>query len=468
MEIPMLRKTKIIATVGPTSSSPEMLEQLIHTGVNVFRLNFSHGTHDDHAKVFETIRMLSKKNNKPIGILADLQGPKLRVGVFKDTKINLKDGQSFQLDMDKDTPGTVDRVSMPHPEIFKALKPGLELLLDDGKVRLKVITCNDNSAQTEVINGGDLSNRKGVNLPGAMLDLSPLTKKDRIDLDFALKLGVDWVALSFVQTAADIIEARDLIQNKAKIMAKIEKPQAVDNLESIVLESDGIMVARGDLGVEMPVEQVPCIQKRMIRLCRTHGKPLVVATQMLDSMVLAPTPTRAEASDVANAVYDGADAVMLSAESASGKYPLESVAVMGRIINQVESDPFKSSIPYDVPSTLNHALSSAAVKVTQTIPTSCLITFSDSGISPLCCAQQRPECNLVAITPVYQTACQLALVWGVNPFFVDGSSKDFTKMVDVGTQIANDNGFSKPNHSMVIVAAYAMSGNDRTTFLRIV
>ena len=312
------RSTKIVATLGPASSSPELIRALWQAGADVFRLNFSHGSHADHQARIEAIRALEKESGRPLAILADLQGPKLRLGSFRDGQARLLAGQSFRLDL-SDEQGDARRATLPHPEIFAALAPGKDVLVDDGKLRLRVTQCGGDFADTVVVTGGLVSDRKGVNVPDVVLPLSPLTAKDRRDLEFALEQGVDWVALSFVQRPEDVAEARRLVAGRARLLAKLEKPAAVERLEEIVALSDALMVARGDLGVELPPEQVPSIQKHIVRSCRRAGKPVVVATQMLESMIAAPTPTRAEASDVATAVYDGADAVMLSAESASGE-----------------------------------------------------------------------------------------------------------------------------------------------------
>jgi pyruvate kinase len=331
------RNAKIVATLGPSSSSHETILSLFQAGADVFRLNFSHGTHGDHKKRYDLIRAIGRDVGRPIGVLADLQGPKLRVGSFAEGRVTLAAGAEFNLDLDGG-PGTAERVSMPHPEIFQALSPGVQLLLDDGKVRLEVASCSAGEARTRVVVGGPLSDRKGVSVVGAVLPLSALTPKDRIDLAYALELGVDWIALSFVQRPEDVEEIRGIVAGRVGVMSKLEKPSAIDNLRAIVALSDGVMVARGDLGVEMPPEQVPPIQRRIVRTCRQEGKPCIVATQMLESMIQAPTPTRAEASDVASAIYHGADAVMLSAESAAGQFPVEAVAVMDRIIAAAEND----------------------------------------------------------------------------------------------------------------------------------
>ncbi|MFC6670954.1 pyruvate kinase [Marinobacterium aestuariivivens] len=332
------KKTKILATLGPATRGPEDVRALVEAGVNLFRLNFSHGSHDDHAERYRWIREVEQQQGYPLGILMDLQGPKLRLGTFADGRIQLAAGDRIRLDLDP-TPGNGQRVNLPHPEIIAALRPGMSLLIDDGRVRLVVLEANRDNILAEAENAGELSDRKGVNVPEAVLELSPLTEKDRRDLEFGLGLGVDWVALSFVQRPADIEEARKLIGDRAFLMAKIEKPTAVDQIEAIAELSDAIMVARGDLGVEVPAEHVPGIQKRIIQCCRELGRPVVVATQMLESMRFSPAPTRAEVTDVANAVSEGTDAVMLSAETASGDYPLEAVRMMSSIIRTTESDP---------------------------------------------------------------------------------------------------------------------------------
>src|SRR5438132_3200995 len=333
------RNAKIVATLGPASASEEMSRSLFFAGVDVFRLNFSHGTHEQHRERLHQIRSVERDMGRPIGVLADMQGPKLRVGTFADGPVTLVAGSPFRLDL-TDKPGDATRAYLPHPEIFAALKPDSNLLLDDGKLRLRVTRCTAEFAETEVIVGGALSERKGVNVPDVVLPLSALTQKDRHDLEFALELGVEWLALSFVQRPEDLDEARELTRGRAAIMTKLEKPSAVEALDAIVDKSDAVMVARGDLGVELPAEKVPGIQRRAVRRGRRRGQPVIVATQMLESMISAPVPTRAEASDVATAIYHGADAVMLSAESASGKHPLEAVHMMERIIGEVESDPY--------------------------------------------------------------------------------------------------------------------------------
>ncbi|NVK61767.1 MAG: pyruvate kinase, partial [Rhodobacteraceae bacterium] len=333
-----LRKVKIVATLGPSSNTYEMIRTLHEAGADVFRLNMSHGSHEDITKLHRAIRQVEKDLDSPIAILADLQGPKLRVGEFENGEEELEWGETFRLDLDK-APGTKRRVCLPHPEIFQAIGVGAHLLVNDGKIRLRVEECGKDFANCVIEAGGTISNRKGVNVPDVVLPLAALSEKDRKDLEFAAALGVDWLALSFVQRPEDVIEARKLADGRAAILSKIEKPAAVKSFEKILEVSDGVMVARGDLGVELPVQNVPPIQKRLIRMCRKAGKPVIVATQMLESMIESPMPTRAEVSDVATAIYEGADAVMLSAESAAGQYPVEAVTTMDNVAVGVEKDP---------------------------------------------------------------------------------------------------------------------------------
>jgi len=335
------RNAKILATLGPASSDPEVIRALFAAGVDVFRFNFSHGSHEDHRARYDAVRAIEQEIGRPVGILLDLQGPKLRLGTIEGGKLDVAQGQQLTLDMNP-APGNASRIPLLHPEIFAAVKAGDKLLVDDGKVQLQVLSCDSQSATVQVDNDGVLSDRKGVNVPGAILPLSPLTDKDRQDLEFGLSLGVDWVALSFVQRPEDIAELKSIVNGRAWVMAKLEKPAAIDSLEAIVAISDGIMVARGDLGVECLPEDVPVLQKRIIRMCRELGKPVVVATQMLESMITSPVPTRAEVSDVAGAIYDGVDAVMLSAESAAGDYPIEAVSMMNRILCATELDPLQT------------------------------------------------------------------------------------------------------------------------------
>jgi pyruvate kinase len=448
------RSTKICATLGPASSTRDMIEKLFVQGVDIFRFNFSHGTHEMHKANFEHVRWVSEKYRRPIAILQDLQGPKLRIGTFEQEEITLNTGQKFRLDLHK-AAGTTQRVCLPHPEIFAALQPETTLLLDDGRIRLQVQSCGPDYAETVVQIGGKLSNRKGVNVPDVTLNISSLTPKDRIDLAFGLELGVDWVALSFVQRPEDIIEARNLIQDRAKIMSKLEKPQAIQQLLPIVDLSDAIMIARGDLGVEMPPEDVPSIQRRIIRACRTVGKPVVVATQMLDSMVQSPIPTRAETSDVATAVYEGVDAVMLSAESASGKYPIEAVQMMNRIIERVERDPlYQQDLEkdrVDHHSDPSDAISAAARQVAHMISASAIVSLSGKGRTAFRTAYERPMTPIVALTPDQKTANQLALAWGCYALTIPEMSS-LAEVIEQTNKVVIAEGFAKKGDHVVITA----------------
>ena len=411
------RRARIVATLGPASRAPGMVKALAQAGADVFRLNFSHGSHEDHAAALKAVRGAEMALQRPLGVLADLQGPKLRLGRFKDGEIAVKPGHVMRFDLDP-APGDETRVQMPHPEIFKALRPGMALLIDDGRIRLRVGERADDWAEVTVESGSKLSDRKGVAVPDAVIPVSALTPKDREDLAFALRIGVDWVALSFVQKAEDMAELKRLVGGKAACLAKIEKPQALDDLESILDYCDGVMVARGDLGVELLPEEVPVAQKQILRAARRRGVPAIVATQMLESMTSAPAPTRAEASDVANAVYEGADALMLSAETASGDYPLEAVGIMSRIIERVEKDPLWPSLmdaehagmdEHDV-----DALVAAARKAAEAQSTACMVVFTTLGGTARRMSRERPLQPVLALTPNADTARRLALVWGLE------------------------------------------------------
>lgn len=463
-----LRKAKILATLGPASTSRAEIEALFLAGADVFRLNFSHGSHDDHAARYQTIRAVEADTKRPIGVLMDLQGPKLRVGQFAEGHVTLTAGQKFRFDLDK-TPGDDKRAPLPHPEILSVLKPGVALLLDDGKLRMRVRKAAKDACEVEVEVGGRLSDRKGVNVPDVVLPLSPLTKKDREDLRFGLELGVDWVALSFVQRPEDIAEARKLIQGRARIIAKLEKPAAIEKLDEIVELSDAVMVARGDLGVEMPAEDVPSLQKRIVQACRQAGKPVVVATQMLDSMVSSPTPTRAEASDVATAIYDGADAVMLSAETASGKYPLESVTMMNRIIERVEKDPFYRRIleaqRLEPEATGADAISAAAAQVAHTLSAAAIVSYTTSGSTGLRVARERPEVPILCLTSQLETARNMALVWGTH-CVVTPELKRFSEMADKACRIALREEFARVGERIIITAGVPLGTPGSTNILR--
>ncbi|NUB17130.1 pyruvate kinase, partial [Azospirillum brasilense] len=411
------RRAKIVATVGPASNTPEMLKRLFLAGVDTFRLNFSHGTHEDHAKVHAAIRALEAEMGRPIGILQDLQGPKIRVGTIRDGKITVAAGESIRFVL-SGADGDKTAIPLPHPEIFAAVMPGHNLLIDDGRVRVAVTGLGDDYIDAKVVIGGTISNRKGVNLPDTVLELSPLTAKDRVDLAFGLELGVDWVAMSFVQKPADLLEARGLIGDRAGLMSKIEKPAALDRIDDIIRLSDSVMVARGDLGVEIPHEEGPGRQKELVRACRLAVKPVIVATQMLDSMVNAPTPTRAEASDVATAIYDGADAVMLSAESASGAFPVEAVEMMDRIIRSTEQHKlYRSIIDASDPGeeqTAPHAVAAAAADLAEVIHASTIVAYTSSGTTAARIARPRPSVPALAIPPHPPGALPLSRLRGVH------------------------------------------------------
>jgi len=463
------RHAKIVATLGPASSSEAMIRALFVAGADVFRLNFSHGTHEQHRERLDLIRKVEREVGRPIGVLADMQGPKLRVGTFANGPVTLVPGAAFRLDLDG-TPGDATRASLPHPEIFAALKPGANLLLDDGKLRLQVRRCGKDFAETEVVFGGPLSERKGVNVPDVVLPLSALTAKDRGDLEFALGLGVEWLALSFVQRPEDLDEARELTRGRAGIMTKLEKPSAVDALDEIVAKSDAVMVARGDLGVELPAERVPTIQRRIVRACRRAGKPVIVATQMLESMISSPIPTRAEASDVATAIYHGADAVMLSAESASGQYPVEAVQMMERILGEVESDPYQrellDSLQAPAQPTSADAICAALDVIAGLLPVAAIVTYTSSGSTSLRAARERPLPPILSMTPRIETARRLALVWGVHSVHTDDVA-DVAAMVERACHRARDEGFAKPGDTILISAGMPFGTPGATNLLRI-
>ncbi len=463
------RRVKIVATLGPASESAEVINALFEAGADVFRLNFSHGAHAEHAAQVRAIRMLERESGRPIGILMDLQGPKLRVGLMVGGAVELAAGSRFRLDL-SDAPGDATRAPMPHPEIFQALSPDTDILLDDGKIRLRVTSCGADFAETEVITGGKLSDRKGVNVPQAMTGLTALTDKDRADLRFGLDLGIDWIGLSFVQRPEDVAEARKLIAGRAAVMSKLEKPAAIDRLDEIVALSDAVMVARGDLGVELPPEDVPSLQKQIIRACREAGKPVVVATQMLESMISAPAPTRAEASDVATAVYDGADAVMLSAETAAGSYPREAVAIMSRIIERVERDTSYRAImdavhpnPED---TAPDAITAAAAQVASTIKAAAIVTYTTSGSTSLRASRERPTVPVLCLTESIETARRLAVAWGIHCVITE-DVKNFADMVDKACEVALVEDFATSGQRVVVTAGVPFGTPGATNILRI-
>src|SRR5580704_17575155 len=463
------RSAKIVATLGPASSSPERLRALFDAGVDVFRCNFSHGTHDDHRTLFSNIRRVEADTGRPIGILADMQGPKLRLGNFTGGKVSIAAGDEFRLDLD-DKPGDKKRAPPPHAEVFAALEPGNELLVDDGKVRLKVVDCGKDYALTECLVGGILSNHKGVNLPHCVLPISAVTDKDRADLSFALENGADWVALSFVQRPEDVAEGRKLVGNAAGLMVKLEKPSAIRRLAEIIDLADALMVARGDLGVEMPAEDVPTVQKQIIRACRLAGKPVIVATQMLESMITSPTPTRAEASDVATAVYEGADAVMLSAETAAGRYPLEAVAMMDRIAARVQDDPlYFPSLQTQVMEhehTNPDAISAAACQVAATVGAAAIVSYTTSGATALRAARERPGVPILVLTSNQGTARRLALLWGAHCVH-HADVKNFGDMVQKAIRAAHREDIAQPGQRIVITAGVPFGTPGATNILRI-
>lgn len=462
---------KIIATVGPASESPDMLEKLVLVGVSVFRLNFSHGSEEEVTARFAAIRALEKKYGVCLGILCDLQGPKLRVGTFKNGPVLLKDGQKFTLDM-TGQPGDETRVTLPHPEIFKAMHPGLELLLNDGLIRLRVDSNTADTAQTTVTVGGQLSDHKGVNVPGVKLPISALTEKDRKDLKLAEKLGADFIGLSFVQQPEDLLELRKLMTGRADIISKIEKPSAIDHLTEIVALSDAVMVARGDLGVEVSTEMVPVLQRRIVDACRQAGKPVIIATQMLESMINNVTPTRAEASDVATAVYDGVDAVMLSGETAAGKYPAQAVGTMHNIIKTVESDERyrQNIVRWDKPAenTSEAAITAAAGVAARAMQTAnIIVNFTDSGKTTLRTAKYRPGVNILSLTPKIATARHMALVWGVTSIVV----KDLVSFEDIASEAgraARESGLVEKGQQIVVTAGIPFGHSGETNLLYII
>jgi len=463
------RRARIVATLGPASRAPGTVKALAQAGVDVFRLNFSHGTHEDHAAALKAVRGAEMALQRPLGVLADLQGPKLRLGRFKDVEIAVKPGHTMRFDLDP-TPGDETRVQMPHPEIFKALRTGMSLLIDDGRVRLRVGARADEWADVTVESGTKLSDRKGVAVPEAVIPVSALTPKDREDLAFALRIGVDWVALSFVQKAEDMAELKRLVNGKAACLAKVEKPQALNDLESILDYCDGVMVARGDLGVELDPEEVPVAQKKILRAARQRGVPAIVATQMLESMTASPAPTRAEASDVANAVYEGADALMLSAETASGAYPLETVEIMNRIIERVERDPLWPGLMDAEHAGMDiddvDALVAAARKAAEAQSTACMVVFTTLGGTARRMSRERPLQPVLALTPNPDTARRLSLVWGLEPRL----GKEPASLEDVtedAVQSAMKFGLAQPGQRVLILAGTPFGAPGAANLLRL-
>ncbi|MBX9712108.1 MAG: pyruvate kinase [Xanthobacteraceae bacterium] len=463
------RRARIVATLGPASSSPDMIRKLFEAGVDMFRLNFSHGTHEDHRARYDAIRALEKEVGTPIAILQDLQGPKIRLGPLEGGKKELKTGDSVKFILSATPKG--DALPLPHKEVFEAIMPGNQLLIDDGKVRLAVTGGGNDVIEAKVIAGGVVSDRKGVNLPDTLLKLSPITEKDRVDLKFGLELGVDWVAFSFVQRASDLIEAHSLVNGRAGVMSKIEKPAAMAVIEDIVNLSDSIMVARGDLGVEIPPEDVPGAQKDLVRLCRLAGKPVIIATQMLESMIHTPTPTRAESSDVATAIYDGSDAVMLSAESASGQYPVQAVATMDRIIRRTEQhNAYRQIIEAlhpDIEPLPQHAIAAAAAEVGTSISAACIVAFTSSGTTAYRIARQRSPIPILSVTPSEATARRLAFLWG-SQGMLSPEISTYDEMVSQAAAHAKSSGLAKPGDCIVVVAGVPFGKSGSTNNLRVV
>ena len=464
-----LRRIKILATLGPASSDSATIRKLFEAGAAVFRINMSHTPHDKMRELINTIRNVEGSYGRPIGILVDLQGPKLRLGAFADGAIQLNNGETITLDLDP-TPGDKTRVQLPHPEILKALRPGHALLIDDGKLRLIAEETSPDHAVVRAVVGGRMSDRKGVSLPDTDLPMSAMTSKDRVDLEAALEAGIDWIALSFVQRADDVLEAKKLVRGRASVMSKIEKPQAIDRLADIMEASDALMVARGDLGVEMPVERVPGLQKQMTRMARRAGKPVVVATQMLESMIQSPVPTRAEVSDVATAVFEGADAIMLSAESAAGKFPVEAVSTMNRIGEEVERDPTYRAVlsaqRAEPENTVGDAIADAARQIAETLELSAIICWTSSGSTAIRVARERPKPPTVAITPNVATGRKLSLVWGVHCVIAE-DAHDQDDMVSRAGSIAFRDGFAKAGQRVIIVAGVPLGIPGTTNMVRI-
>lgn len=462
--------TRILATLGPASSGVQQIRALVEAGADVFRLNFSHGQHAEHAERIRQIRAVEQALGRPLCVLMDLQGPKLRIGRFAEGAVTLAAGQPFRLDRDA-AAGDRSRVELPHPEVFAALRAGAELLLDDGKLRLRVTRCGADFAQTEVQVGGPLSDHKGLNVPGVLLPIAALTDKDRTDLAFGLEQGVDWVALSFVQRASDVAEVRALVGGRAWVMAKLEKPAAIEQVDAIVAEADGIMIARGDLGVELPPQRVPVLQQRIVRLARQAGKPVVVATQMLESMVYAPVPTRAEASDVATAVYSGADAVMLSAESAVGKYPVEAVTIMRQIADEVEADPNwhaglvkahggnKASVP--------DAICVALQSVTAFLRPAVTIAYTATGATALRASRERPMAPILALASDLAVARRLVLCWGMRPVHFPDRLRRPHDMIAHARRHARMSGLAQAGDYVVVIAGLPFGQSGSTNLLHI-
>lgn len=463
------RRVKIIATLGPASSDKETIKKLFIAGADVFRINMSHASIEMLSELHRTIRKVEAESGRPIGILVDLQGPKLRVGEFEAGSAELVVNASFTFDRDE-KPGSTERVYLPHPEIFGAVEPGHTLILDDGKRRLTITDVAKEAITAKVVVGGPLASRKGISLPDTILPFGAMTEKDRADLEHAINLGADWIGLSFVQRGEDVAEARKLTRGRTAIMTKVEKPSAINHLEQIIELSDGLMVARGDLGVEMPLERVPGLQKHITRACRQAGKPVVIATQMLESMIAAPVPTRAEVSDVATAVFDGADAIMLSAESAAGKFPEEAVSTMDKIAQEVERDRLYQNIVHsqraEPEATGADAISAAAHTVADTLNLAAIVCYTGSGSTGLRAARERPRQPVIALTPIAATGRRLALAWGLH-CVLTSDAEDLDEMVDKACRIAFQEGFATPGQRIIISAGVPLGTPGATNMLRV-
>lgn len=467
------RKAKVVATLGPASSTPDIVEKLLYAGVDVFRLNFSHGNHDSHRERIQIIRKHEQAISRPVGIMADIQGPKLRLGEFLQEGVDLQKDTSYRLDLNSE-PGNKDRAPLPHPEIFAALEIGSELLIDDGRVKLEITHCEESYADARVMVGGTIRTNKGVNIPNVVLPVSCITEKDHNDLEFALEQGVDWIAQSFVQTPQDVDLMRQAVDGRARIMVKLEKPSALESIDQIMGLCDGIMIARGDLGVELAPEQVPIAQKRIIRACRHVGKPVVVATHMLDSMVSNPLPTRAEASDVSTAIYDGVDAVMLSAESAAGRYPVESVLMMNGIIEEVEKDPeYQAIIHAQHPEPMNttaDAISNSIQRITEILDAAAAtVTYTSSGSTSLRVARERPISPILSITPSIRAARYMSMIWGVHPVVVNVANEeaDVLQVINAAKEIAVSEEFASQGQAVVITAGLPFGTSGTTNLIHV-
>jgi len=464
------RRTKLVATLGPASSSRSMIGKLFEAGADVFRINMSHTAHDKMRELVQIIRSIESECNRPIGILVDLQGPKLRLGNFKNESAQLDAGQDCVLDTDP-APGDSTRVNLPHAEIFAAIQPGDSLLIDDGKLRLTAALVEPRRIVAQVNVGGKVSSRKGVSLPNTVVPLAALAPKDIADLEAALDAGIDWVALSFIQRPEDVAEAKKITRGRAAVMAKIEKPQAVARLDEILELADALMVARGDLGVEMPLERVPGVQKEMTRACRRAGKPVIVATQMLESMISSPVPTRAEVSDVATAIFDGADAVMLSAESAAGQYPIEAVATMNKIAEEVEREegiylPALHVLHTEPEPTGADAIAAAARQVAETLDLAAIVCWTSSGATGMRVARERPRPPIVAISPMLGAGRKLSLVWGIHCVVAE-DARDQDDMVERACEIASKEDFAKAGERVIIVAGVPLGTPGATNMMRV-